>query len=111
VAFYASQKMAFSDVTILARAPLTEAYDRGEKFDRYRQIESFQEYVLVSQQSPRVETFVRQTDGGWLLNVFSGLDATVRLKSIAVELPLRELFDGVDFSEELKNLGLGDQSS
>lgn len=40
-----------------------EAYDRGEKFACYRQIESLREYVLVSQNQPRVECFTRQLDG------------------------------------------------
>lgn len=29
-------------------SPSTEAYDRGRKFDHYRTIESFREYLLLS---------------------------------------------------------------
>src|SRR3954469_2694994 len=32
----------------------TEAYDRGKKFEHYRQIASCQEYLLVSQKEPRI---------------------------------------------------------
>jgi hypothetical protein len=50
-------------VEVLSKS--TEAYDRGRKFSFYRQIESVQEYILVSQSEPRIETFLRQPDGGW----------------------------------------------
>jgi Uma2 family endonuclease len=46
-------------------SPSTEAYDRGEKFGFYRQIESLQEYVLISQDLPRVEIYRRLGDGTW----------------------------------------------
>ena len=41
----------------------TEAYDRGEKFAKYRQIPSLEGYVLVSQFFPQIETFIRREDG------------------------------------------------
>src|SRR5437763_1759978 len=41
----------------------TEAYDRGKKFEHYRQIPSCKEYLLVSQKEPRIEQFIRQPNG------------------------------------------------
>ncbi len=78
-------------------SPSTEGFDRGEKFDNYREIESFREYVLVSQVSPRVETFYRQGDGTWLFTPVSGLEASVKLRSIEVELPMAEIYAGVEW--------------
>src|SRR5947199_6445650 len=46
----------------------TEAYDRGKKFEHYRQILSLKEYLLVSQKEARIEQFIRQANGRWLLN-------------------------------------------
>jgi Uma2 family endonuclease len=43
----------------------TEEEDRGNKWQHYQRIPSLQEYVLVSQSSPRVEVFRRLADGGW----------------------------------------------
>ena len=37
----------------------TEAYDRGKKFSHYRQIPSLREYLLVSQEEPKIERFLR----------------------------------------------------
>jgi Uma2 family endonuclease len=84
-------------VIIEILSPSTEAYDRGEKFSRYRRLESLEEYVLVSQDTPSVETFFRQGDGGWLLMAFSGLDATVRIRCLDVEVPLNEIYTNVKF--------------
>ena len=78
-------------------SPSTEAYDRGDKFDRYRQLESLEEYVLVSVEARRVETFFRQADGVWLLTPVSGLNATAKRRSLEVELPLAEVYAGVEF--------------
>jgi Uma2 family endonuclease len=78
-------------------SPSTEAYDRGEKFSRYRQIDSLQEYVLVSQSSPRIEVFLRQADGAWLFTAFSSLDASAVLRSVEVKLLLREVYSGIEF--------------
>jgi Uma2 family endonuclease len=46
----------------------TEAYDRGEKFAHYRRIPSLREYVLVSLHQPRIESFVKNEQGVWMLN-------------------------------------------
>src|SRR6202012_3542355 len=46
-------------------SPSTEAFDRGDKFARYRQIESFTDYVLVSSDRMRVEHYVRLQQGNW----------------------------------------------
>jgi Uma2 family endonuclease len=45
----------------------TERYDRQEKFGYYKQLASLQEYVLVSQDSRRIEVFRRPADerGSW----------------------------------------------
>ena len=49
-------------VIVEVLSPTTEAYDRGEKFSHYRQIESLQEYVVVSQDKGNVERYRRKPD-------------------------------------------------
>ncbi len=78
-------------------SPSTEGYDRGAKFKRYMHAESLQEYVLVSQDEPRVEVFFRQSGGTWLLTPYSGSGAVATLRSIEVELPLSEVYLNVLF--------------
>ena len=50
-----------------------EAYDRGDKFAHYRQLESLQEYILVSQDKVRIDHYVPHT-AQWILSDFQELD-------------------------------------
>ena len=75
----------------------TESWDRGGKFQNYRQIESLREYVLVSSDKPLVETFLRQADGTWIYQAAAGPEATASLKSLGVQLPLAEAYAGAEF--------------
>ena len=76
----------------------TEAYDRGRKFCHYRRIATLREYLLVSQEEPTIEQFLRNDDGTWTLKVAAGVDATLGLPSLGIQLSLREIYDKVDFS-------------
>jgi len=80
----------------------TEKYDRGAKFGHYRQIPSLEEYVLVAQDRPLVERYVRQADGSWVLTIFEGLLATFAFASIPARIPLAEIYNGVEFPEHAK---------
>jgi Uma2 family endonuclease len=87
-------------------SPSTEAYDRGAKFAHYRRLTSLSEYVLVAQDEPRVERFLRQ-QGSWGLSEFVGLDATLDLDSVEVALPLREIYRDVEFPETPNGRSVG----
>jgi Uma2 family endonuclease len=76
-------------------SPSTEATDRGRKFAHYRTIESLAEVVLVSQERVQVERFSRQPEGGWLLFEASRLEDRLPLASIACELSLADVYEGV----------------
>ena len=73
----------------------TENYDRGEKFERYRQLESLQEYILISQDQVRVEHYLRQGEQG-LLSEFSTLENVLPLISIGAELSLNQIYRFVE---------------
>ncbi len=75
----------------------TEKYDRGTKMAQYMQIDSLQEFVLVSQTQPRVEVYLRSTDGKWSYRDASGLTASLTLESVGITLPLSEIYLRVEF--------------
>lgn len=75
----------------------TEAYDRGKKFENYRQISSLQEYLLVSQKEPRIEQYIRQPDRRWILNEAVGLEKSLELPSLKISVSLAEIFARVTF--------------
>jgi Uma2 family endonuclease len=76
----------------------TQDYDRGAKFEQYRTIESFVEYVLIAQDKPHVEHFVRQPDGRWLLAETNRLDDRIELQSIDAHLALADAYEKVTLS-------------
>jgi len=75
----------------------TEAYDRGRKFEHYRQIVTLQEYRLVSQTEPRIEQFVRQSDDRWLLIEAAGIEKNLELPSLKITVALSKIFAKVNF--------------
>lgn len=79
-------------------SPSTEAFDRGAKFEAYQAIESLKEYVLVTQDKPRVEQFVRRDDGKWSYTATEGLESSLALPSIECTLNLSAVYDKVDFN-------------
>ncbi len=81
-------------------SPSTETYDRGKKFDHYRQVASLKEYVLVSIDQPMIERYTRVDEDRWTLDVAKGFEATVELSVTSEPLPLAEVYRRVDFSAD-----------
>jgi len=77
-------------------SPSTEAYDRGRKFEHYRQIETLAEYLLVSSDKPHVERFVRQSSGEWTFSEVHD-EAALQLSSVACSLALANVYEKVEF--------------
>jgi Uma2 family endonuclease len=75
----------------------TEKYDRGKKFEHYRQIASLYEYLLVTQDRPHVELFTRGTDGVWRLTEATGLEANIELPTVGCRLSLGDVYAKVTF--------------
>ncbi|MEZ4658525.1 MAG: Uma2 family endonuclease [Caldilineaceae bacterium] len=82
----------------------TSNYDRGEKFQNYRTIETLQEYLMIYQDSPRVEHYVRQSDGQWLFSETTNVAEIVYIPTIECDLPLSEIYDDVDFDNDTRDL-------
>jgi Uma2 family endonuclease len=81
-------------------SPSTESYDRGKKFQFYRTLSSLREYVLVAQDTQRIERYVRQDDGMWLLDDAHEPDAMMSLESIDCTLTLADVYEKVEFEGE-----------
>lgn len=89
-------------VEVLSKS--SESDDRGKKFDLYRELESLSEYILIAQDEPQVERFVRQPDGSWLMTVIKGLDADLEIQS-AYRLSLSEIYEDVKLGPEEQSSG------
>ena len=86
-------------VIIEVLSPTTEAFDRGEKFDRYDFWNpTLSDYLLVSQDQPKIDHFIRQEDGNWTRIVYRGLKSKVIIKSIGCTLKLTDVYDRIAFA-------------
>ena len=85
-------------VVIEVLSPSTAVYDRGTKFRHYQQIPSLREIVLLAQDEPVGERFVR-VDGGatWNLTTAQGLDASLTFATVDATIPMRDIYAGVEF--------------
>ena len=86
------------DVIVEVLSESTEAYDRGKKFEHYRQIPSLKEYVLIAQDRVSVEVFSRTGADEWTLRAAQDLRASMALDSIESSLSLAELYDKVELN-------------
>jgi Uma2 family endonuclease len=80
-------------------SPSTEAFDRGQKFMRYRTwLPSLTDYILVTQSQPLIEQFTRAASGAWTIGpATSDLMGSLQISSIDCSLPLTEVYDRVQF--------------
>jgi len=84
-------------VEVVSRA--TRRTDEFEKKDAYLTIPWLSAYLIAEQESPTVVVF-RRTEQGFVREVYAGDDAVIPLAEIETELPLAELYDGVEFTPE-----------
>lgn len=80
-------------VEVLSKS--TRNYDQGDKFDAYRAIPEFQEYVLVDQYQVYVKQFTKTADGYWLLKEYREEQQTLVLTSVYFAIRLTEIYEGV----------------
>jgi len=78
------------------------AYDLVDKFVAYQSIDSFREYLLISQDRPHVIQHVKQSKRRWLRIEIYGMESEVKLESVNATLTLSELYERVDFKVDLK---------
>lgn len=97
-----SQADSFQDKPVLIVEVLsrkTRRIDEWEKKEAYLAIPSLGTYILVEEKTPAIAVH-RRTEQGFVREVYSGLDAVVPLPDFDTQLPLSEIYDGVEFTPE-----------
>ncbi len=84
-------------VEVLSRS--TRRLDDGEKRDAYLTLPSLEAYLLIEQDEPAVKLYRRSGDE-FEIEVYAGLESSIRLSSIGVELPLADIYDEIRFTPE-----------
>jgi len=96
--FYKGRRDAVENPVLLVEvlSESTKDYDKNDKFFSYQTIESFREYLLISQHKYAVQQYIRQPDGNWKIKATIGFDSAVYLESIEVEIKTSDIYDLVE---------------
>ena len=77
----------------------TQEYDRGTKFNLYRQLSSLNEYIMISSTEVLVERYVKQSDNEWLFTSYNTTEDFFMIKSIGLSVAVKTLYRNVNFEE------------
>ncbi|MCY7337873.1 MAG: Uma2 family endonuclease [Chamaesiphon sp.] len=75
----------------------TEAFDRGDKFSDYQQLDSLQEYILISTNRQKVDCFRRNDNGLWVLQPYSIQNPLVQIQSVNLDIDFASIYEDVEF--------------
>jgi Uma2 family endonuclease len=91
-----TQYIAYPCLIVEVLSDSTEAYDRGEKFYRYRRNPILQDYVLVSTKSMAIDLYHKNDAGEWIIINYRSGDV-VELKSINLSFSIEQVYRGIVF--------------
>ena len=86
-------------VVVEVISPTSVNHDRVVKRDFYESVASIQAYLIIDQHRPLAELYTRSATG-WQLQTFASLDDEVALDALACQLPLRDIYQKIDFEDE-----------
>lgn len=79
----------------------TKDYDIGKKFEMYRSLPSFQEYMIVYQTVAKVQTWYKEADNLWRIVNVQGLESEIYLHSIDCTIALKDIYKRVQDLQEI----------
>jgi Uma2 family endonuclease len=77
----------------------TSKYDRTGKFDEYKTLPSFKEYVLIDPTKCRIETRFRDAPNTWRDTIYKNLSDIVKLESIDCEIKADFIYENIVFKK------------
>jgi Uma2 family endonuclease len=75
----------------------TQKYDREGKFHLYKTRPTFQEYVLVRQDTCEVEVRHKEGPGLWLETIQTNMAETIYLKSLGFSIEIKDIYRDIEF--------------
>jgi len=76
-------------------SPSTANYDRGTKWDLYREIESLKEYILLDSTAVHLVHYTKNSDGTWTLSELKSKEQSFTMPTIGLQLSMADVYDGV----------------
>lgn len=80
-------------VEVLSKS--TQKHDRTSKFDLYKSLPSFREYVLIRQDKYEVEIWFREEPNLWRETIVTGLAASFLLASVGCRIALADVYEHI----------------
>jgi Uma2 family endonuclease len=81
-------------VEVLSKS--TQKYDRNGKFDKYKTLESFREYVLIRQDQCYAEVWFRKEPGLWQETIISDIAGELPLQSVGITISMHNVYENVE---------------
>ena len=78
-------------------SPTTRTFDRTDKLEEYKTVESMDYILLIDPDHPLVRLYFRDGDRRWVSQRIAGLDQSIDLPLLDMVVPLHELYDGLTF--------------
>ncbi len=77
-------------------SPATKKKDRHEKKDFYQSLASLDEYILIAQDTYRIEQFLRKGKTDWIVKVYDSAAQTC-VMTVGVKLKLSEVYQNTNW--------------
>jgi Uma2 family endonuclease len=90
-------RAALPRVVVEVLSPTTRDFDTIDKLDEYKMVESLERIIVIEPNAPEVIVWTRGEGRIWRKAMRQGLEETIEMPEIGVTLPLREIYDGVEF--------------
>jgi len=95
--FHGLDALENPEIIIEVLSDSTESYDRLGKFDCYKTIPFFREYVLVSSKKKKIEVIKKLSDAEWLSHTYAHEDTAVFIGSCSILL--EDIYNKVELPE------------
>jgi Uma2 family endonuclease len=93
-----NQKVITNPITIIEVLPHgLNAFDIARRFEFYKELPSFQEYILVSTDTFSVETRFREEPDLWRIKTETNIENSVNLRSLGVSISMTDIYENIVF--------------
>jgi Uma2 family endonuclease len=79
-------------------SPTSHREDLIFKPEEYKRLPAVRHFIVAYQDEPLLKVWRRDPDGGWSDDYLQGLDAVLTLEALGTELPLSEIYEGVELT-------------
>lgn len=79
----------------------TKGYDQGGKFEAYRTIPTFAEYLLVDQTKVYIEQYSKTGNKRWSLREYDAEDTAITFTSVEFQISLTDVYNKVKFDIDI----------